>query len=247
MFYVAPTRTHWINPFVWIIQSVTIAHEPFQTDCEPFWLIDSSEKIMKHLATAKSVVKWLVKQNVKNVVINVPEFYANRERRAMVKVCKLFKLNCLKLVNDTTAIATVYAYNNSQPLAIARPTRNVLFVIMGATNTQVAIWGIEGHNMKVIASASDDQLGGCNFDQAIFDYLCEMQPRLVRLIHHSLTFAVLQTNAPLTAQVAVFEECEQIKMRLNSSYRITSINLTRYEGLSPSRYEITRSKFEVSH
>ncbi|KAF8561514.1 hypothetical protein P879_07513 [Paragonimus westermani] len=201
------------------------------TDCEAFWLINSSERILKHLATAKSVVKWLFKQNVKNVVINVPEFYANRERRAMVKVCKLFKLNCLKLVNDTTAIATVYACNNSQPLAIARPTRNVLFVIMGATNTQVAIWEIEGHNMKVIASASDDHLGGYNFDQAIFDYLCEMQPRL--------------TNAPLTAQVAVFEECEQIKMRLNSSYRITSINLTRYEGVSPSRYEITRSKFEA--
>ncbi|KAF6770279.1 hypothetical protein AHF37_11538 [Paragonimus kellicotti] len=187
---------------------------------------------MKHLTTAKSVVRWLFKQNVKNVVISVPEFYTNKERRAIVKVCKLSKLNCLKLVNDTTAIATVYACNNSQPLVIARPTRNVLFVIMGATNTQVAIWEIEGHNMKAIASASDDNLGGYNFDQVIFDYLCEIQPRLA--------------SAPMTAQVAVFEECEQMKMRLNSSYRITSINLTRYEGLSPSRHEITRNKFECT-
>ncbi|KAF7259518.1 hypothetical protein EG68_03121 [Paragonimus skrjabini miyazakii] len=201
------------------------------TDYEPPWLVSSREKVINHLTTTKFVVRWLFEQNVKNVVINVPEFYTNKERRAIVKVCKLFKLNCLKLVNDTTAIATVYACNNSQSLAIARPTRNVLFVIMGATNTQVAIWEIEGHNMKAIASASDDNLGGYNFDQVIFDYLCEMQPRLA--------------NAPMTAQVAVFEECEQIKMRLNSSYRIASINLTRYEGLSPSRYEITRSKFEA--
>ncbi|KAF5403944.1 hypothetical protein PHET_02651 [Paragonimus heterotremus] len=197
-------------------------------DYEPPWLLSSNEKVMKHLTIAKAVVRWLFKQNVKNVVINVPKFYTNRERRAIMKVCKLSKVNCLKLVNDTTAM---YACNNSQSPAIARPTRNVLFVIMGATNTQVAIWEIEGHNMKAIASASDDNLGGYNFDQVIFDYLCEMQPRL--------------TSAPMTAQVAVFEECEQIKMRLNSSYRITSINLTRYEGLSPCRYEITRSKFEA--
>ncbi len=51
---------------------------------------------------AESAEKTL-QSKVVDVVLNVPTFFADRERRAVLDAARIAGLNCVRLMNDTTA------------------------------------------------------------------------------------------------------------------------------------------------
>uniref|UniRef100_A0AAX7W5V7 Heat shock protein 4 like n=1 Tax=Astatotilapia calliptera TaxID=8154 RepID=A0AAX7W5V7_ASTCA len=141
--------------------------------------------------------------------IKVPSFFTDAERRSVFDATQIAGLNCLRLINDTTAVALAYGiYKQDLPTPEERP-RNVVFVDMGHSSFQVSITAFHKGKLKVLATAFDPYLGGRNFDEALVDYFCEEFKGKYKLNVRDNPRAVLR----------LYQECEKLKklMSANSS------------------------------
>ncbi|XP_005724057.1 heat shock 70 kDa protein 4L [Pundamilia nyererei] len=161
------------------------------------------------LTKLKETSESALKKPVVDCVISVPSFFTDAERRSVFDATQIAGLNCLRLINDTTAVALAYGiYKQDLPTPEERP-RNVVFVDMGHSSFQVSITAFHKGKLKVLATAFDPYLGGRNFDEALVDYFCEEFKSKYKLNVRDNPRAVLR----------LYQECEKLKklMSANSS------------------------------
>jgi len=109
---------------------------------------------------------------VNDVVISVPSYFTDAERRALLDSAKIAGLNVLKLMNETTATALAYGIYKQDLPESDKPSRNVVFVDAGHTGTQVSACSFHKGKLTMIASSSCS-VGGRIFDEAISKYFIE--------------------------------------------------------------------------
>lgn len=85
-----------------------------------------------------------------DVVLAVPPFYSAVERQAVLDACRIGNVNCLKLVNDNTAIAMSYGFFRRKEFKENEAT-NVAFVDVGHGQTTVTIASFTQKKVKIIA------------------------------------------------------------------------------------------------
>ena len=73
-----------------------------------------------------------------DVVIAVPPYYSAVERQAVLDACKIANVNCLKLVNEDTAVALNYGFFRRKEFD-EKKARNVAFLDFGHAKTTVTI------------------------------------------------------------------------------------------------------------
>lgn len=108
---------------------------------------------------------------VTDVVLSVPVFYTEKERYAMLAASKIAGLNCLRLLDETTATALAYGiYRTDLP---DTDPHNVVFVDVGHSSTQVCVVALKKGELSVLSNAWDRNLGGRDFDKVLFDHFAE--------------------------------------------------------------------------
>lgn len=103
-----------------------------------------------------------------DVVIAVPPYYSAVERQAVLDACRVANVNCLKLVNDNTAIALSYGFFRRKDFK-ENDVTNVAFVDVGHAKTTVTIASFTQKKVKIIAHQSNRNLGARNFDASILN------------------------------------------------------------------------------
>lgn len=79
----------------------------------------------------------------------VPCYFTDAKRRAILDAAQMAGLNCLRLMNDTTATALAYGiYKQDLPTLEEKP-RNVVFVDLGHSDLQVAACSFNKGKLKV--------------------------------------------------------------------------------------------------
>jgi molecular chaperone DnaK (HSP70) len=108
------------------------------------------EQIMAMFLTKlKSIAESHLLTKVIDCVISVPSFMTDAERRALIDSASIAGLNCLKLMNETAAVALNYGlYNNNLPEPTEKP-QLVAFVDCGYSQTQVSICAFNKGKLKV--------------------------------------------------------------------------------------------------
>jgi heat shock protein 4 len=107
---------------------------------------------------------------VHDVVISVPTYYTDAQRKAMLDASQIAGLNCLRLINDSAAAALGYGiYKTDLPEKEKDPVR-VLFLDIGESSTNVSAVAYHKGQLKVLATASDRHLGGRNFDDVLVQH-----------------------------------------------------------------------------
>lgn len=82
-------------------------------------------------------------------------------------------LNVLRLFNETAATALSYGiYKQDLPAPEEKP-RNVIFVDCGHSALQVFACAFHKGKLKMIATSSDANLGGRDFDYILADHFCK--------------------------------------------------------------------------
>ena len=66
----------------------------------------------------------------KEIVIAVPTYASNAERQAYLDACEIAGINCIRLINESTATALTYGFFRSKDLDEKKP-RTVCFVDFG--------------------------------------------------------------------------------------------------------------------
>lgn len=112
-----------------------------------------------------------LKLPVSDVVISVPGWYTDAQRRAVLDASDIAGLNVLRLMNDTTASALGYGITKTD-LPEDKP-RYVAICDIGHSNYSVAIVAYLKGKLNVLSTAYDRHFGGRNIDQVLVDHFAE--------------------------------------------------------------------------
>lgn len=168
---------------------------------------------------------------VTDCVVAVPVYYTEAERYAMLAATQTAGLNCLRLLDETTATALAFGiYKTELPDAEAL---NIVFVDVGHASTQVCVAALKKGQLAVLGNAWDRDLGGRDFDQVLFD-------------HFAAEFAAkhkVDVRASARSSYRLLRACERTKRVLTTNPE-APINV---ESLTPdvdANGMITRDAFE---
>lgn len=106
---------------------------------------------------------------VSDIVVSVPQWFTDSQRRAMLNAAEIADLNPLRLVNETTATALSYGITKTD-LPDPENPRIVTFVDVGHSTYQVAIVGFAKGELTVLGTAANPNFGGRNFDRALVEH-----------------------------------------------------------------------------
>jgi heat shock 70kDa protein 4 len=109
---------------------------------------------------------------VSDVVISVPGWFTEAQRRSILDAAEIAELNTLRLLNDTTASALGYGITKTD-LPEDKP-RYVAIVDVGHSNMSVAIVAFKKGQLTVVSTAYDQHLGGRDFDKALVEHFANV-------------------------------------------------------------------------
>lgn len=116
-----------------------------------------------------------IKAPVNDVVIAIPGWYTDRQRRAVKDAAEIAGLRALQLVNDTTATAFGYGITKSdlpEGGDDVKP-RIVAFVDIGHSDYSVAIAAFKKGKVDIKGTAYDANFGGRDLDYALCVHFAE--------------------------------------------------------------------------
>ncbi|OON22102.1 DnaK family protein [Opisthorchis viverrini] len=201
---------------------------------ESDYAFSPEQLLAMQLCKLRSITETALSSKVVDVVINVPTYYTDTERRAVLDASRICGLNCVKLVNDLTAVGTAYGlYKTDLPAAEQAP-RIVAFVSVGYTSTQVGICAFNSGKMKVLATACDPHLGGRDFDRIIFDKLAE---------EFEAKYKAKVSENP-KATVRLLQECEKVKKAMSANSQELPVNIECLMNDRDLAGRIKRADFE---
>ncbi|MDD6657107.1 MAG: Hsp70 family protein [Lachnospiraceae bacterium] len=106
-------------------------------------------------------------EEIKDVVVTVPSYFTEAQRRATSEAVKFAGLNLISTINEPTAAAVYYAHKTK-----VQESKTLVFDLGGGT-FDVTIMHINGADIEVLATNGHNNLGGSFFDQHLVDYVCE--------------------------------------------------------------------------
>uniref|UniRef100_A0A2K6M912 Heat shock 70 kDa protein 4 n=1 Tax=Rhinopithecus bieti TaxID=61621 RepID=A0A2K6M912_RHIBE len=159
------------------------------------------------LSKLKETAESVLKKPVVDCVVSVPCFYTDAERRSVMDATQIAGLNCLRLMNETTAVALAYGIYKQDLPALEEKPRNVVFVDMGHSAYQVSVCAFNRGKLKVLATAFDPTLGGRKFDEVLVNHFCEEFGKKYKLDIKSKIRALLRLS----------QECEKLKKLMSAN------------------------------
>jgi heat shock protein 4 len=107
-------------------------------------------------------------------VLAVPYWFTDAQRRGLLHACEIADLHCLKITNESTAIALSYGiFKSAKKLFSETEPTHIMFIDLGYTCYTVTIVDFIQENMRVLSTVCDRNLGGRDFDDVIIEFLAE--------------------------------------------------------------------------
>ncbi|KZV90863.1 heat shock protein 70 [Exidia glandulosa HHB12029] len=122
-----------------------------------------------YLGALRDIAARELKIGVSDVVISVPGWFTDNQRRALIDAAQIAGLNPLRLINDSTAIALGWGITKSDLPEPENP-RHVVFVDIGHANYSVAVVAFAKGQLTVKSTAFERHLGGRDFDYALVQH-----------------------------------------------------------------------------
>ncbi|XP_059174852.1 heat shock 70 kDa protein 4-like [Physella acuta] len=175
-----------------------------------------------------------LKTKVVDVVVSVPVFFTDVERRALLDACQLAGLNCLRILNDTTAVALSYGiYKTDLPAETEKP-RNVVFVDFGHSSLQVSACAFNKGKLKVLATSFDHAVGGKDLDELIVDYMSEEFKKKYKV----------DPKSKAKAYIRLTQECEKLKKLMSANVQPIPLNIECFMDDKDVHGSMDRAQFE---
>nr|XP_008271748.2 heat shock protein 105 kDa isoform X2 [Oryctolagus cuniculus] len=195
----------------------------------------SVEQITAMLLTKlKETAENNLKKPVTDCVISVPSFFTDAERRSVLDAAQIVGLNCLRLMNDMTAVALNYGiYKQDLPSLDEKP-RIVVFVDMGHSAFQVSACAFNKGKLKVLGTAFDPFLGGKNFDEKLVEHFCAEFKAKYKL----------DAKSKIRALLRLYQECEKLKKLMSSNSTDLPLNIECFMYDTDVSGKMNRSQFE---
>ncbi|KAF6220561.1 hypothetical protein HO133_002994 [Letharia lupina] len=130
----------------------------------------ATQLVSMFLSKVKATASAELKLPVSDIVISVPAWFTDVQRRAIMDASEIAGLKLLRLINDTTATALGYGIPRTDlPTAEEKPKR-VAFVDIGHSDYACSIVEFKKGELAVKSTAYDRHFGGRDFDKALVQH-----------------------------------------------------------------------------
>ncbi|XP_029963125.1 heat shock 70 kDa protein 4b [Salarias fasciatus] len=195
----------------------------------------SIEQVTAMLLTKlKETAENALKKPVADCVVSVPCYYTDAERRSVVDAAQIAGLNCLRLMNETTAVALAYGIYKQDLPAPEEKARNVVFVDLGHSGYQTSVCAFNKGKLKVLATACDPELGGKDFDEFLVKHFCEEFGKRYKL----------DVKSKPRALVRLYQECEKLKKLMSANSSDLPLNIECFMNDIDVSAKLNRGQFE---
>jgi heat shock 70kDa protein 4 len=133
----------------------------------------ATQIVAMFLTKIKSTASAELKLPVSDVVLSVPVWFTDSQRRALLDASEIAGLKCLRLINDTTATALGYGIPKLDLPGPEEKPRRIVFVDIGHSNYSASVVEFKKGELAVKGTAWDRHFGGRNFDKALVDHFAK--------------------------------------------------------------------------
>ncbi|GAB1318796.1 adenyl-nucleotide exchange factor sse1 [Madurella fahalii] len=175
-----------------------------------------------------------IKLPVSDMVMSVPAWFTDVQRRALIDATEIAGLKLLRLINDNTAAALGYGITKLDLPAADEKPRRVAFVDIGYSDYTCSIVEFRKGELAVKGTAFDRHFGGRNFDRALVDHLAKE-------FHGKYKIDIFSNPKALTR---VFAAAEKVKKVLSANQQ-APLNIESLMNDIDVRAMITRQEFEA--
>jgi len=159
------------------------------------------------LTRARQTASDELKLPVNDMVIGVPAWYTDAQRRSIIDAAEISGVKVLRLINETTATALGWGITKLDLPAPEEKPKRVAFIDIGHSNYTCSIVEFKKGELKVISTAYDRHFGGRNFDKAIVDHFAKEFKEKYKI-------DIYENNK---ARLRVAAACEKLKKVLSAN------------------------------
>jgi molecular chaperone DnaK len=177
-------------------------------------------------------------ETVTDVVVTVPAYFGDEERKATKLAGELAGLNVLDIINEPTAAAFAYGFAQE-----GSANETVLVYDLGGGTFDTTVIRLSDRRIDVIATAGDHELGGVDWDERLASYLAakfvEEQPAAGDPLDDSYGAQDLITTAEETKQSLSGRESVDAFVIHNGGRASIRVTRVEFEELTTSLLERT--------
>ena len=167
----------------------------------------ATQLVSMFLSKVKATASAELKLPVSDIVISVPAWFTDVQRRAIMDASEIAGLKLLRLINDTTATALGYGIPRTDlPTAEEKP-RRVAFVDIGHSDYTCSIVEYKKGELAVKSTTFDRHFGGRDFDKALIQHFAKEWKEKYKIDINSNPKALVRTAAA----------CEKMKKILSAN------------------------------
>ena len=218
----------------------------YEFDGKTYTPVEISTLILKRL-------KQMVEEqggSVDDVVITCPAYFGLEERNATKKAGEMAGMNVLNLINEPTAAALSYCARQFQE------ERTILVYDLGGGTFDVTIVkmalvmnadGNEVQKVTVVATGGNDELGGKDWDDKLFDFIlqaCCDENGLTPDEIEVETRQLIRSRVETTKRKLSNAESAKVKVNVNGAMTTIVINREDFENLTSDKVAQTMNYVE---
>jgi heat shock 70kDa protein 4 len=167
----------------------------------------ATQLVSMFLSKVKATASAELKLAVSDIVISVPPWFTDSQRRSIIDASEIAGLKLLRLINENTAVALGYGITKLDlPTAEEKPKR-VCFVDIGHSSYTCSVVEFRKGELSVKATSWDRHFGGRNFDKALVDHFAKEWKEKYKIDIYSNPKALVRVSAA----------CEKLKKVLSAN------------------------------
>lgn len=159
------------------------------------------------LTKIRQIASAELKLPVNDMVIAVPAWYTDAQRRSILDAAEVSGLKVLRLINETTATALGWGITKTDLPAPEEKPRRVAFVDIGHSNYTCSVVEFRKGELKVVGTAFDRHFGGRDFDKALVEHFQKEFKEKFKV----------DINENPKARIRVAAACEKLKKVLSAN------------------------------
>lgn len=200
--------------------------------CGEECVFSGTELMAMFLGKLKEITHAEVKNNAMEIVLSVPPYYNDKQRRAIMDAAEIAQVRCIRLANENLASALAYGMPKFD-LPEDNP-RNVCFVDVGESAYSVTIVAFKKGQLEIKGVGYDSNFGGRNFDEILAEHFCD----------EFMTKRKLDIRSNKKALYRLRAACERVK-KILSANAVTLLSVENIMDDVDVSAQINRSDFEA--
>ena len=175
----------------------------------------SPQEVSAHvLVHMKKLAEAATGETVDKAVITVPAYFNDNQRQATRDAATIAGLECLRIINEPTAAALAYGFQQGK-------RQHIAVYDLGGGTFDVSILRIDDDFFEVIATAGDTFLGGDDFDMALADqFLLQFERQVGTSLADNRSVRLKLRDAAERAKIAL-TDADEIEVHVPALYRTT--------------------------